>query len=314
MPVFIGGAELNVALALANWQVPVSYGTALPQNALADDVLTYIQQRGIDTAAIARTGQRLGSYYLPQGSDLQNGGVIYDRAHSAFSTLTIDEMDLDALFADVGWLHVSAISPALTVTAAELCQELVVAASGRGITVSIDLNHRSSLWQYGVSPVDVMPGIVHYCDVVMGNVWSANALLGTPVDERIHDTGQKTDYVAHAQATSDALMSRFPRCKAVAQTFRFDEPTGLRYFATLNTAGQQDVSPTHQVASVVSRVGSGDCFMAGLIYGFTQALAPQAIIDFATQAAIGKLQEAGDATRQSVPDIARQLSLSSTYC
>ena len=313
MPAFIGGAELNVALALANWQLPVRYATALPANALADDVIDYIARHGIDTSAIVRAGQRMGSYYVPQGSDTQHKGVIYDRAHSAFAGLTVEDVDLDALFDGVSWLHVSAISPALSITAAELCQDLVVAAAGRGITVSIDLNYRPSLWQYGVPPTSVMPGIVAFCDVIMGNLWSANDLLGVPVDAGVHATGDRTTYLAHAQTTADVLMDRYPRCKAVAQTFRFDDPGGLRYFAALNTTDQQFSTPTQRVAPVVSRIGSGDCFMAGLIYGFTHGLAPQAILNFAAQAAIGKFGEPGDATNQSVSEITNRLSQEPTY-
>ena len=313
MPAFIGGAELNVALALANWQLPVRYATALPANALADDVVEHVKQKGIDTSAIVRTGQRMGSYYVPQGSDTQSKGVIYDRAHSAFAGLTVEDIDLDALFNGASWLHVSAISPALSITAAELCQDLVVAASSRDITVSIDLNYRPSLWQYGVPPTSVMPGIVAFCDVIMGNLWSANDLLGVPVDAGVHDTGDRAAYLAHAQATADVLMDRYPRCKAVAQTFRFDKPNGLRYFAALNTTTRQFATPSLPVESVVSRIGSGDCFMAGLIYGFTHSLAPQAILDFATQAAIGKFGEPGDATQQSVHDITNRLSQQPAY-
>ena len=323
MATFIGGAELNVALALANWQLPVRYGTALPPNVLADDVIEHIASKGVDTSAIVRTGQRMGSYYVPQGSDTQNKAVIYDRAHSAFAGLTVEDIDLDALFEGVSWLHVSAISPALSITAAELCQDLVVAAAGRGLTISIDLNYRPSLWQYGVPPTSVMPGIVAFCDVIMGNLWSASDLLGVPIDAALIADRDREGFLAHAQLTADALMARYPRCKAVAQTFRFDEPNGrnaarLRYFASLNTtdrlsAARQFVTPTQQVDSVVSRIGSGDCFMAGLIYGFSRGLAPQAIVDFATQAAIGKFREPGDVTNQSVDEITGHLSTQPAY-
>lgn len=313
MPAFIGGAELNVALALANWQLPVRYATALPANTLADGVIEHIASKGIDTSAIVRTGQRMGSYYVSQGSDTQSKSVIYDRAHSAFAGLTVEDVDLDALFDGVSWLHVSAISPALSITAAELCQDLVVAASSRGITVSIDLNYRPSLWQYGVSPISVMPGIVAFCDVIMGNLWSANDLLGVPVDAAVHATGDRASYLAHAQVTADVMMTRFPRCKAVAQTFRFDESGGLRYFAALNTADGQVSTPTQHVDSVVSRIGSGDCFMAGLIYGFAHGMAAQSILDFAAQAAVGKFGELGDATNQSAYDIRNRLATQPAY-
>lgn len=308
MPVFVGGAELNVATALANWDVPVKYSTVLPENSLADDIIGYVAEKGIDPSGIVRFGQRIGTYYLPQGTDLKNAGVIYDRAHSAFSELTIGKVDWDSMLEGTSWLHVSAISPALSANVAAACRELLEAASAKGITVSIDLNYRARLWQYGMAPADVMPGLVEHCDVVMGNIWAANTLLGIPVDEHIHVKGQPADLLNHALATSEAIQERFPRCKVVANTFRFDAPpTGLRYYTTLYVDGQQYVSSELFTESVVDRVGSGDCFMAGLIYGLYNRHAPQTIVDFAAAAAFGKLQELGDATGQSVADITERL-------
>ena len=308
MPVFVGGAELNVATALANWNVPVKYSTVLPQNSLADDIIAYVDQKGIDPAGILRFGKRVGSYYLPQGTDLKNAGVIYDRAHSSFSELAPGNVDWESVLLDTSWLHVSAISPALSADVADACKELMAAASARGITISIDLNHRARLWQYGMDPRDVMPGLVDYCDVVMGNIWAANALLGIPVDGDIHAKGQPSNNTAHALATSKAIQERFPRVKVVANTFRFDTPpTGLRYYTTLFVDGQQYVSPELVTDSVADRVGSGDCFMAGLVYGLYNQHAPQDVVNFAAEAAFGKLQELGDATRQSVADITKRL-------
>ena len=310
MPVFVGGAELNVATALAKWGVPVSYSTVLPGNSLADDVIGYVADLGINPSGIARSGQRIGSYFLPQGTDLKNAGVIYDRAYSAFSELTVGQVDWAAVLQDVTWLHISAISPALNANVAAACLELVTVASARGITVSIDLNHRAQLWQYGKVPTDVMPAILAHCDVVMGNLWAANTLLGIPVDESIHQKGQKADYLAHATTTAEAIQKRFPRCRVVANTFRFDvPPTGLRYYTTLYVDGQQYVSPELRTNSVIDRVGSGDCFMAGLIYGLYNQHAPQAVVDFAATAAFGKLQELGDATRQTVADVLANSSM-----
>ncbi|MBD2703725.1 sugar kinase [Spirosoma sp. BT702] len=310
MPVFVGGAELNVATALATWEIPVKYSSVLPQNSLADDIISYVANKGIDPSGIVRFGERVGCYYLPQGTDLKNAGVIYDRAYSAFSELKPGKVDWNAVLENTSWLHVSAISPALNADVAAACEELVAIASAKGITVSIDLNHRARLWQYGVLPVDMMPGIVQHCDVVMGNIWAANALLGISVDDDIHAKGQQSDYVAHALATSEAIQTRFPKCKVVANTFRFDvAPTGLRYYTTLYKDGEQYVSPELLTDSVVDRVGSGDCFMAGLIYGLYKQHSPQEVLNFAAEAAFGKLQEMGDATNQTVDTIKRRQQL-----
>ncbi|WP_338877229.1 sugar kinase [Spirosoma sp. SC4-14] len=308
MPVFVGGAELNVATALAKWHVPVSYSTVLPQNSLADDIISYVVDKGIDPSGIVRFGQRVGTYYLPQGTDLKNAGVIYDRAHSAFSELAPGKVDWDTILQDTSWLHISAISPALNANVAATCKELLAVASAKGITISIDLNYRARLWQYGKTPVEIMPELVDYCTVVMGNIWAANTLLGIPVDPQIHIREDKNELLAHALATSEAIQERFPRCKVVANTFRFDMlPAGLHYYTTLHVNGQQYVSSEYFTDSVVDRVGSGDCFMAGLIYGLYRQEAPQSVIEFATAAAFGKLQQMGDATNQSITDITTRL-------
>ncbi|RYF71343.1 MAG: sugar kinase [Cytophagaceae bacterium] len=312
MPVYVGGAELNVAMALANWNVPVRYSTGIPENALASDITDYITKRGVDPSGLIRNkpgqtlGNRIGSYYLPQGSDLKNAGVIYDRAGSAFAELKPGEIDWEPVLQGVSRLHISAISPALSAQAADVCRELLETASEKGISISIDLNYRARLWQYGVKPVDVMPDLVQYCEVVMGNIWAANTLLGIPVGDHITEQSTQAEYVAHAQATSEAIQARFPRCKVVANTFRFSkQPTGIHYYTTLFTNGQSYVSPTYEADTVIDQIGSGDCFMAGLLYGLYNNHEPQTILNFATAAAFGKLSEVGDDTKQSVADVLR---------
>ncbi|HYK55470.1 MAG TPA: sugar kinase, partial [Flavisolibacter sp.] len=173
MPVFIGGAELNAATALARWDVPVAYGTALPDNYLSKEIIAAVQQKNIDTRKIIFNGNRIGTYYLPQGADLKNAGVIYDRAHSSFWDLQPGQMNWEEVFTDVDWFHFSAISPALNANVAAVCKEAVEAARKKGITISVDLNYRAKLWQWGKQPLEVMPELVQNCDVIMGNLWAA---------------------------------------------------------------------------------------------------------------------------------------------
>ncbi|WP_266366375.1 PfkB family carbohydrate kinase [Tellurirhabdus rosea] len=308
MPVFIGGAELNVATALSNWGVPVRYSTVLPSNALADEVIEFIEQKGIEASGVYRFGSRIGSYYLPQGTDLKAAGVIYDRAFSAFSELEPGKVDWSQALDGVSWLHLSAISPALNEAVADACLELVKAASERGIFISLDLNYRAKLWQYGKKPVEVMPALAEYCDLVMGNIWAAHTLLGIPLNDRLIAADQPAEYIAHAAETAAAIRARFPRCKVVANTFRFDYAnTGIRYYATLHTTDQNCVSPEFLTETVVDKVGSGDCFMAGLIYGLFNGRTPQEVVDYAAAAAFGKLQEYGDATAQTEADVTERL-------
>ncbi len=302
MPVFMGGAELNVATALARWGVPVGYGTALPDNYLSKEIIAAVQQKNIDTRKIIFSGNRIGTYYLPQGADLKNAGVIYDRAHSSFWDLKPGQINWEEVFKEVDWFHFSAISPALNANVAAVCREGLEIAHKKGIPISVDLNYRQTLWQWGVPPQDVMPELVQYCAVVMGNLWAAEKMLGVGMDT--NPAGGKEAYLEASLETSQQITRRFPACTQLANTFRFDEgEEGVRYYATLYSEGQLRVSPELATPRIVDKVGSGDCFMAGLIYGNHQGLPPQEIIDFAAAAAFTKLFVKGDATTASVHQI-----------
>jgi 2-dehydro-3-deoxygluconokinase len=303
MPVYIGGAELNTATALAKWNVPVTYCTVLPGNYLSKEICEELDKRNINTSGIIFSGNRIGTYYLPQGSDLKNAGVIYDRAYSSFSELQPGQIDWDAMLADISWFHFSAITPALNQNVATVCKEAIEVASKKKLTISVDLNYRSKLWQYGKKPKEIMPPLVEYCDVVMGNIWSADELLGISTDADIHNKKSKVDYLDHARRTAENLMRNFPACKSVANTFRFDDKDRTLYYAALDTNGRQFVSKEFSTDQTVDKVGSGDCFMAGLIYGFYNKLASQEIIDFSAAAAFNKLFIRGDATTSTVGEI-----------
>jgi 2-dehydro-3-deoxygluconokinase len=301
---YIGGAELNVATALGAWDVPSKYFTALPENALSDDLMQYMKGKNIDPSAVHFSGNRIGLYFLPQGSDLKNAGVIYDRAYSSFSELKPGMVDWDTVLADVSWLHFTAISPALNQNVTDVCHELLQVASKKGITISLDLNFRAKLWKYGKQPVEIMPALAQYCDLIMGNIWAAGRLLGMPLDESVEKIHQKEVYLKHAHQTSEEILRHFPKVKHVANTFRFDrQDGGINYYATLYTAGQMYVADEINVDDIKDKIGSGDCFMAGLIYGYYNQMSPDEIINFSATAAVGKMYETSDATSQSIKQI-----------
>jgi 2-dehydro-3-deoxygluconokinase len=305
IPTFIGGAELNVAMALAKWQVPVAYCSAMPENSLTAEIKSLLNTEQIDTQAMQISGERLGIYFLPQGLDLKNGGVIYDRNYSSFSQLKVGDIDWNTVFEGVDWFHFSAISPALSQNLADVCLEAIQVAHQRGLRISVDLNYRAKLWQYGRRPVEIMPNLVQYCHLVMGNLWAAKQLLGIEIDAKVEvNQATKAEYLDQGIQTATALIKGFENCSQVAQTFRFDnESGGINYYASLFTEGKSYISPEYVVNSIKDKIGSGDCFMAGLIYGNSQQMGLQDTIDFAAAAAIGKLQEIGDFTQQSVSDI-----------
>ncbi|HEX2532239.1 MAG TPA: sugar kinase [Chitinophagaceae bacterium] len=301
MPVYVGGAELNVARALARWGVPVSYASAAPDHYLTAEILQFLQGEGVDTAPVHRSGKRIGTYYLPQGADLKNAGVIYDRAHSSFWELKPGMLDWDAVLEGKDWFHFSAITPALNAGLAAVCREGAAAARSKGLFVSVDLNYRAKLWQYGKAPDAVMPELTAFCDLVMGNIWAAEKMLGIALPQGFEPNKEAS--LEQAARTSEAIRKGFPQCRAVANTFRFEEPEGLRYYATLFRDGALSVSGEHRTSTVVDKVGSGDCFMAGLVYGYRQEWGAQAVIDFAAAAAFRKLFIRGDATTASVEEI-----------
>jgi 2-dehydro-3-deoxygluconokinase len=301
MPVFVGGAELNTATALARWGISASYGTALPDNYLSHEIVDEIRRRGVDPSPITFCGDRIGTYYLPQGADLKAAGVIYDRAHSSFAGLKPGQIDWAGVFEGVKWFHFSAISPALNGDAALVCMEAVQEATKRGIFISVDLNYRAKLWQYGAAPQEVMPDLVGYCDLVMGNLWAVEKMLGVPVPTLDDETPGA--YQQAATRSAAAVSSAFPRCQQVAYTFRFDRDGGIDYFASLYKQGHLYLSTAHRADGIVDKVGSGDCFMGGLIYGNVTGMSAQETIDFAAAAAVNKLFIKGDATTAGVEEI-----------
>lgn len=306
---YVGGAEANVATALALWEIPSAYFTALPDNMMSHQLLAYLDYRGIDTSRVIFQGNRLGLYFLPKGRDLKNAGVIYDRAHSSFAELRPGTIDWDKVFKDVKWLHFTAISPALNATVATVFEEALKAASERKIFTSVDLNYRARLWQYGKAPVEVMPRLVQYCDLVMGNLWAAEKMLGVPVDAELSEGGTKDAYLAHAEKTSKEIIRMFPKTKIVANTFRFDKDgTGIQYYTTIYTDGRLYDSQEYTAGKIVDKVGSGDCFMAGLIYGQYSGKDFQDTLEFATAAAFRKLFIANDATNERVEEIEKSIS------
>lgn len=306
---YVGGAELNVATALALWQVPSAYLSAMPQNAITEEIIGYLNQKHVDTSPMVFGGERLGLYYLPKGKDLKNAGVIYDRANSAYAGLKVGQIDWDSVFEGVSWFHFSAICPAINQNIADVCLEALQVAATKKIVISLDLNYRAKLWQYGQNPIDILPQLAKHCTLIMGNVWAAHKMLGTTLHTDLQATdGYTTEILLQqAQETSKEIMMHFPACKAVANTFRFDKGKGINYYTTLYSVDEFIVSETYNADEILDKVGSGDCFMAGLIYGFYKNMGLKKTLNFATAAAFDKLYIASDATTSTVTDIEKRI-------
>lgn len=295
LEIFPGGSEANVAVSLAQMGDNVAYSSAFPRNALSEEILGILNNLGVRTDKVLHTGDRLGTYILMSANGLSKGEVIYDRKYSSFSQLNKGDFDIGSLFDSVSWLHWTALTPALNQNMADLMAELLQEAANRGITISVDLNYRNRLWQYGKEPIDIMPELAAHCDVIMGNIWAANKMLGTTVDDSLNrDTPQDT-YLASAEKSAQEIFQKYPKCKHVAYTFRFmDSPTHNLFYGTYHTPTENVCSDTMETSAVVDRIGSGDAFMAGYIHALIHQMTPQEVIDTATGAGYHKLFVKGD--------------------
>ena len=295
LKIYPGGSEANVAVSLAQMGEEVQYVSAFPKNKLSEEILAYIEAFSVDNSKVIWSGDRIGSYILLSANGLSSGEVIYDRKYSSFSLLDSNDLDIAQLLEGVTWFHWSALTPALNENMAKLMKAILTEASNRGIYISVDLNYRSKLWQYGKQPLDIMPELVQYCDLIMGNIWASNKMLGSTIDEQFNRQTSQSAYFDFAKENAKELFSMFPKAKLIANTFRFiDHPQHNLFYGTLHTKQEDVISKTYETQEAVDRIGSGDAFMAGLIYACRQGMNNQDIIETATGTGYYKLFVEGD--------------------
>ncbi|MFZ4262577.1 PfkB family carbohydrate kinase [Sphingobacterium sp. HJSM2_6] len=295
LKIYPGGSEANVAVGLALMGDQVAYVSAFPNNPLSEALLSKLDTYGVGLEKVIRIGDRVGSYILLSSNGLSSGEVIYDRKYSAFSQLELKDIPVDHLLDGIDWFHWSALTPALNQQMADLLLVLLEKAKNKGITISVDLNYRSRLWQYGKKPLDVMPTLVAYCDVIMGNIWASHQMLGTQIDENLNKETSKEVYIAFANQVALEVFEKYPQAKHIAQTFRFiNEPTHNLFYGTYHNRLENTYAQTYETNEVVDRIGSGDAFMAGLIYAIRQQHNAKEIIEIATGAGYQKLFIEGD--------------------
>ena len=306
MPVHIGGAELNVAKALAGWKQPVTYMSAMPDNYLSKEIAASIAACNIGVEAMQFCGDRIGVYFLPQGADLKNAGVIYDRAHASFSTaLFPGKINWDQLYEGSDWFHFSAISPALNEQAAALCLDALQAAKRLGLTISVDLNYRAKLWKYGGDREAIMTELTSYCDVILGNEEDAEMHFGIkPEGAAVQTHGHDVKAEAFLSVCQQ-MMKKFPRAKKVITTLRGSISASHNTWAGVLYDGKQMLQTRqYQITDIVDRVGGGDSFMGGLIYGLlTYPDNDQNALDFAVAASCLKHTIKGDANLVTVDEV-----------
>ena len=303
--VVYGGGESNVAVSLANYGVPVDFVTRLPQNDIGQCAMMEMRKRGVGVDKIIYGGDRLGIYFLETGAVSRGSKVVYDRAHSAISEIKPGMVDWKSVFKDVNWFHWTGITPAISQGAADTCLEAVKIASEMGITVSTDLNYRAKLWNYGVEPEAIMTELTSYCDIILGNEEDAEKHFGIK-PEGLDITTQGAHVKAEAfLSVCQQMMQKFPRAKKVITTLRGSISASHNTWAGVMYDGTQMYkSNEYQITDIVDRVGGGDSFMGGLIYGLLKyPQNDQNALDFAVAASCLKHTIKGDANLATISEV-----------
>jgi len=294
-----------VAVSLANYGVPVDFVTRLPDNDIGASAMMELRKRGVGVDQIIYGGDRLGIYFLETGAVSRGSKVIYDRAHSAMSEIRVGMIDWKTVFKDVGWFHWTGITPAISKGAADACLEAVKVASEMGITVSTDLNYRAKLWNYGGDREKIMTELTSYCDIILGNEEDAEKHFGIK-PEGLDITTQGSDVKAEAfLSVCKQMMAKFPKAKKVITTLRGSISASHNTWAgVLYDGSTMYQSPQYQITDIVDRVGGGDSFMGGLIYGLMQyPQDDQHALNFAVAASCLKHTIKGDANLVSIEEV-----------
>ncbi len=303
-----GGGESNVAVSLANYGLDVAYVTVLPESPVADACIAYLRGKNVDTSLIARGDGRMGIYFLEAGANQRPSNVIYDRAHSAIASAEPGSLNWERIFDGASWFHITGITPALSQSAAELSLQAVQVARQKGLTVSCDYNYRKKLWKYGKAAPEVMTELVRYVDVGIANEEDCQRSLGVSVEgsdwEQTMEAGELDP--SRYQALCEKVMETFPNLKYQAITLRESYSASHNgWSACLHNGDECYLSTRYDITHIVDRVGGGDSFAAGLIYGLITEMDDEAALGFAAAASCLKHSIPGDANLVSVDEVKR---------
>ena len=303
--IIYGGGESNVAISLANYNIPVEFVTRLPINDIGQCALMELRKRGVGTQHVIEGGDRLGIYFLETGAVSRASKVLYDRAHSAMSKITPGMVDWKEVFKDAQWFHWTGITPAISQSAADTCLEAVIAASELGITISTDLNYRAKLWNYEGNKEKIMTQLTSYCDIILGNEEDAEMHFGIrPEGLDISTQGEHVKAEAFLSVCQQ-IQRKFPRAKKVITTLRGSISASHNIWAGVLYDGKKLYESTeYQITHIVDRVGGGDSFMGALIYGLIHYPDnDQKALDYAAAASCLKHTIKGDANLVTIEEI-----------
>jgi len=296
-----GGGEANVAVGLVRFGLNVAYVSVIPNNPIGDACLGELRRQGVDTTFIVRKGDRLGIYFLEAGANQRPSKVIYDRSNSAIAEAKPGDINWDRVFDGATWFHISGITPAISLSASELSLEAVKKAREKGITISCDLNFRKNLWKYGKSASEAMTEIVKYADIFIGNEEDCQKSLGIKVDINVESGILQAEKY---RELTDRVLERYPNIQKVAITLRESHSADYNgWSAVLNNHKAFFVSKKYEIHNIVDRVGGGDAFAAGLIYGFNHLSNDQQALEFAVAASCLKHSIPGDFPLISVDEV-----------
>jgi 2-dehydro-3-deoxygluconokinase len=289
-----GGGEANVAVSLANYGIPVEYVTRLPKNDIGMAAAMTLRKYGVGTGNIVWGGERMGVYFLETGAVSRASKVIYDRAHASISTIEPGMVDWEKVFESAVWFHWTGITPAISDSTARVCLDAIKAANRKGITVSTDLNYRKNLWKYGKKASEVMPELVSGCDIILGNEEDAEKVFGIK-PEGVDVTGGHVEAAAY-ESVCRQLMKQFPKAKKVIITLRGSINANHNTWSGVLFDGRKLLrAPQYDITHIVDRVGGGDSFIGGLIYGIlTYRGDDQKTLNFAVAASCLKHTIPGD--------------------
>ena len=297
-----GGGEANVAVALAGFGWPAAYVTVLPPNhPIADAVVAELRRFGVDTSRIVRAKGRVGVYYVETGANQRPSKVVYDRDGAAIALAKPGDIDWTKTFEGAGWFHITGITPALSASAAELALESVRMARDAGLTVSCDLNYRKNLWKYGRATVEVMRELVKFADIVIANEEDCQMALGVKVDVDVQSGHLDSEQY---RLLAEKVLGEFSNLKMIAITLRESKSASHNGWSACLHDGKQFLTSRHyEITHIVDRVGGGDCFAGGLIYGLQALGGNQEALEFAVAASCLKHSIPGDFNRFSVDEV-----------
>lgn len=301
MEATFGGGEANVAVSLANYGMDVEYCTVLPENTIGDECVKELRKFGVNTRKVQRGPGRMGIYFLENGANQLPSKVIYDRTYSSISLAKPGDINWDEVFEGVEWFHITGITPAISESAMELSLESVRFAKEKGITVSCDLNYRKNLWKYGKKAAEVMRELVKYVDVAIANEEDVQKALEITVEVDVKSGVLDRDKY---KILGEKVLKTYPNMKMIAITLRESHSADWNgWAACLNDGKNFYVSKKYEIHDIIDRVGGGDSFAGGLIYGLNNYENKQQALDFAVAASCLKHSIIGDFNRVSVSDV-----------